>query len=458
MTSRDTDHTRIKAFHKMMVEILGNEVWAQRKKVLIEQIRKKEQKIDLRLPIEQQLYIPPLNDIDWYILVAELAYDSPMSDSHYSSTRIYPYTMAIGAMSEQILAIPNVQGVIDKMLRNKSQPENQLFELLTASFYIRNGFEVAFIPENSIVWPDGKTKKSPDMLVRRDGIELYVECKRAGKQTTYSQEEEGAWNRLWEQLSKYVLSVSPWSVIEIVFHSQVASITIEELIRSVDLAVEKKQGKINTGRLTIEIKKIDKFRMNRHYENDSVRPNSSQQEILVFGNCDSNEKRNIATIAKSIVRAGSSSSFLNIFIEEVSACVGVQWRCDHDISLERRSRHFKGLAHDAVIQIPPDKPGIVHILYETVEGIKIEELRAEKNFDNISNYDGTGTSVLGVLLHAVNYYPSIPRYEWAETVQNFSRVPGIMSLFRHSLMLALDKGNEYDSVTHWQQDKDRKPN
>lgn len=238
MKARYIERARTKAFYKLLVDRLGAGEWARRRAALVERILAKESVINLKAPIEPQLFVPPEDDIDWYILVAELAYDSPYSDCSYSSTRIYPYAMVLGAFSDLLLRIPNVEPILDKMLANNSKPETQLFELLTAAFYLKNGYEVSFVPENSITWPDGKTKKSPDLLVKAEGAELYVECKRADKQTRYSQTEETAWCAMWQHLSSHILKVAPWSIVDLTFHCQVTDITVDALIRTVDLAIK----------------------------------------------------------------------------------------------------------------------------------------------------------------------------------------------------------------------------
>lgn len=453
MDRREVERARTKAFYKLLVDRLGPSAWAARRAVLVERIRATESMINMRMPIEPQLFLPPEDDIDWYILVAELSHDFPFSDCPYSSRRIYPYAMAIGAFSELLQRIPNVEPVLDKMLANKSKPETQIFELLTASFYLKNGYEISFIPEKSIVWPDGKTKRSPDLLVKNRDKEMYVECKRADKQTKYSQTEEKAWDSIWSQLSLHMLAVAPWSIVDLTFHGQVADVTVDDVIKTVDLAIKRGTTRVREGSISAEISHINKVRLKRHYRSYFVRANSPQHELLVFGNFDCNEKRSIATIAESIFRPGASDVFLNIFLKDVANCVAAQWRCDHEISLERRSRHFKGLVNDGITQIPPDKPGVVHLWYETVEGIGIEEMRHSKNLDNLSSFNASGTSVLGVLIHGVNYYPFEDNYDWAETVQHFARIPDLMKLYRYALMLSADEGQEIEGATHWGQDK-----
>jgi len=456
MDIKELERARTKAFYRLLVDRLGDAAWSTRRGALIERIRAKESDIDLNFPIEPQLFAPQEDDIDWYILVAELAYDSPYSDCSYSSTRIYPYAMTIGAFSESLKKVPNIEQVLDKMLANKTKPETQLFELLTASFYLKNGFEVAFIPENSIDWPDGETRKSPDLLVKIDDAEMYVECKRADKQTQYSQTEERAWEVIWAQLSPYLLEETPWSIVHLTFHDQVANVTPDDVIKAVEHALKRRGISYREGSVSAEVRPINRATLERHYQEQSVRPVSPQHELLVFGDMDSNEKRSIATIAENIIRPGSEDVILNVFVDGVANCVGAQWRCEHKSSLDRRSRHFKGLVTNAISQIPPDRAGVVHIWYETTEGIDVEELRREKHFDNLMTYDASGTTVLGILIHSVNYYPFEERYDWAETVEHFARIPDLMDLYNHSLMLDVDGISEVHGITHWQQDKAKK--
>ncbi|BCY02046.1 hypothetical protein [Stutzerimonas stutzeri] len=447
------ERARIKAFYKLLVDRLGPDVWAERKADYVKRIREKESSFDIRLPIESQLFIPADDDIDWYILASYLAHDFPYSDSAYSSRRVYTYAMAIGAVAHQLRVVPNVEAVLDRMLANNNQPEKQLFELLTAAFYLKNGYEVSFIPENSITWPDGR-KRSPDLLVKMGEAELYVECKRADKQTKYSRTEEEAWTNIWTQLSRHMLKAAPWCTVDLTFHDQVADVSTGEVIKLVDLAIKAGGEKVRAGSIGGQIRAIDKKSLKHHYLNFSVRPNSPQHELLVFGDVDSNEKRSIATIGARVIRPGSNNDFLNMFVKDVGRCVGAQWRCEHDKSLSLRSKHFKGLVNDGVTQIPPDRPGVVHVWYETRDGVEIEELRRDKNIDNISNYDASETTVLGVFVHAVNYYPFEDTFEWAETVQDFARVPDLAVLFPfQTLMLASGPAEAVEGTTHWAQDK-----
>lgn len=452
-SSLQIERKSVKAFYELLVERLGDEAWAARKAAYLDRVRQVESSFDVRLPVEGQLFYPADDDIDWYILASSLAYDFPYSDSAYSSRRILPYSIAVGAVADELRNVPNVNEVIDKMLSNNSKPETQLFELLTASFYLKNGYEVSFIPENSMVWPGGG-RRSPDLLVKLGGMEFYVECKRSAKQTKYSSGEEAAWQKIWSGLSHHLLRRSPWSTVDLTFHDQIAGMDLERVIEVTNSAIRANGESVTEDQITAKIRPVDKLALRRHYKRYSVRPNSPQQELLVFGDTDYNEKRSIATVAGRIARPGAASDVLNIFVKDVVGCVGAQWRCDHELSLSLRSKHFKSLVNDGISQIPPDKPGVVHVWFETRDGIKVEELRSGKNIDNISGYDASGSTVLGVFVHGVNYYPSEDGYQTAETVQQFLRIGNISQLFpRQSLMLSSGDSVELAGISHWLQDK-----
>ena len=145
-----------------------------------------------------------------------------------------------------------------------------------------------------------------------------------------------------------------------------------------NLATKGDREKANEGSISVGIRAIDKLGLRRHYRKFSVRANSPQHELLVFGDLDSNEKRSISTIAQRVIRPGTNNDILNIFCR---GCCKVRWSSvalrSRDF-LGLRSKHFKSLFNDGVMQIPLDRAGVVHIWYETCEGIDIEELRRDK--------------------------------------------------------------------------------
>lgn len=447
------ERAKMKAFLHWMTEELGINEWKYRKNKLISDIKKIESSIDLKAPIEPQLFQPPENDIDWHILSADLAWDHPQSDSCYSTRRIYPYIMAIGGFADVLRDVPNIKSVVKKMLDNNNSPETQLFEILTAAHYIKNGYEVEFVPENSNLRSDG-SRKSPDLKIKMDKEYFFVECKRADKQTKYSSNEEMHWKLLWTSLSELMLSVTPWTRVDITFKTPIVNTSSEDLKGSYLCCVENGLKNFESEDLIIRIENVDSARVKNHYQINSVRPNTPQQELLIFGDMNSNEARDIATLARSLIWAGDESDILNIFVEEVANCAAAQWRCQHEESLDRRSRHFKSLIADAISQIPPDHPGVVHILYETTEGIDVEKQRREKHLKELQNFDASNSKVIAVLIHGVNYYPSEENYEWAETLQDFCRVPDFVeTMYADPLMLGDMSTTRYEPTTHWQQDE-----
>lgn len=63
---RQIERDRTEAFYALLVERLGEDVWAERKAAYVERVRAKESQFNIRLPVEPQLFVPTEDDIDWY--------------------------------------------------------------------------------------------------------------------------------------------------------------------------------------------------------------------------------------------------------------------------------------------------------------------------------------------------------------------------------------------------------
>jgi len=64
---------------------------------------------------------------------------------------------------------------------------------------------------------------------------------------------------------------------------------------------------VRAGSISGTIRAIDKMGLKRHYKDFSARANCPQQELLVFGDIDSNEKRSIATVGSRVIRPGTNN-------------------------------------------------------------------------------------------------------------------------------------------------------
>jgi hypothetical protein len=431
---------------------MGFEAWLRRREKLTNSISAFEQTIRIDSePVEWKLFNPPTTDkIIWYMFLVDILGVEKTSDDPFESHRIYPIFAAIGDQLEKLKLVPNVHGVIKKLLSSKhNQPDNFLFELLVASHYLRNGYDVAFIEEQP-------TLQTPDLQVSKFETSIFVECKRLEKITVYADKENKAWDALWKMLSIEMVKDRNDHWIDITFKippSKVKPYKIIKAFHELAKAFRHTKATCETVEFKATLHAIDMQNIENHFSAYSVRANSPQIHALIFGDVNPNEKRSTATIPTDISRPGLPRAVLNIFLEGIAKCAGAQWRCTSPESVDKRSKHFKTIIKEAASQIPANSLGIIHTFYETSEGVDIEIARREKLISALTELQIKDKTILVALIHGVKHYPNINGFEWAETIQDFSAIPDILDLlFEHFLLLGFNRKGAIKDETHWEQD------
>ncbi len=435
-----------------LVFCMGQEAWLRRREKITHKISVIEGSIEIdTTPIEWKLFTPPSTDIiSWYMFLVDVLGVEKTSDFPFESHRIYPVFAAIGDQLEKLKSVPNVDGVIKKLISSKhNQPDNYLFELLVAAHYLRNDYDVEFIESHP-------TLQTPDLKVSKLGVSMFVECKRLEKITVYSDRENQAWETIWKVLGIEMLKgrYSHW--IDITFKIPPSKVKAQEVVKGYqELAKSSVDMELcyETPEFRAMLHRTNMQAVEHHFSKCITRANSPQIHALIFGDVNSNEKRSIVTLPSEISRPGSPGSVLNIFVEGIAKSAGAQWRCTHSESIDKRSKHFKSIVKEAIDQIPSNSLGVIHIFYETSEGINVETVRREKLITALKGHQVEDKVILNAMIHGVQHYPNIDGFEWAETIQNFSAVPGIIDvLFDHVLLLGFNRKAAKKNETHWEQD------
>lgn len=431
---------------------MGLEAWQRRREKLTQSISTIEENIKIDSePVEWKLFTAPTTDkISWYMFLVDILGIEKTSDDPFESHRIYPIFAAIGDQLEKLKAVPNVHGVITKLLSSKhNQPDNFLFELLVASHYLRNGYDVSFIEEHPAL-------QTPDLKVSKFETDIFIECKRLETITVYAEKENKAWDALWKALSIEMIKARKEYWIDITFKTPPSKVKPDKIIKAfheLTKASPHTKANLETPEFKATIHTIDMRNIENHFLTYSVRANSPQVHALIFGDVNPNEKRSTATIPTEISRPGHPGAVLNIFLEGITKCAGAQWRCTSPESVDKRSKHFKTIIKNAASQIPPNSLGIIHTFYETSEGVNIEITRREKLISALTELQIEDKTILAALIHGVMHYPNINGFEWAETIQDFSAIPDIQDLlFDHFLLLGFNRKRAIKDETHWEQD------
>ncbi len=106
------------------------------------------------------------------------------------------------------------------------------------------------------------------------------------------------------------------------------------------------------------------------------------------------------------------------YIDDCDLAVLLRWETTSEAAIDAKARDITAKLADAIDQLPPNTPSIVHIGFEAVEGDTVEKARYEKILATSRRFDPRGKSLEYVYCHY--FVPESPPDEaWAydETTQ-----------------------------------------
>lgn len=441
------------------LDIMGEDNWARRKKEVVKYFKVQQNNM---LPTAAT-YKNNIEDdrarvayhqdwIAWYMYLVESVYCRPFVDEISQSTRIYPFFAAIGRNIDVAREIKGIDIKLDELLKgNENQPDSLLFEIVVAIMYRRNGWSVEFIPENAKM-------KTPDLLVSKGKECFYVECKRQGKVTEYSEVERKEWRKRWAKLVPAMTAYNKPVFIDVTFKVELYK-TPEDILVEAFLALEHHDC-INSGvalesdELIVSANHINMAKVHEHFEKFQVRWNSPQMIELFAGSYDSSSSYTQIYSPTGIHALGPDDDehILNLFCSGVNTAYCAKWECIADESIDKKAKDVKKLLSKAVNQAPSDHPTIIHIGYETLHGPIVEYSREKKINLSIVEFDYKGKDVRSVYCHAIQPSISMDSFECAETTIRFGREgTNPEDILSHDLLLD-EPGTKTRNDTHWNED------
>jgi hypothetical protein len=126
------------------------------------------------------------------------------------------------------------------------EPDGHIFEILVALSDAELGWVVEFVPEESV--------KTADMLVTRDGVKLYIECKRLSQRSVYAVEEEAHWRQQWRIAEDVVSSSRQWIWFNVAIHAEVKDLPPDWLATSFASFLPLREGEIRIADATATIR------------------------------------------------------------------------------------------------------------------------------------------------------------------------------------------------------------
>lgn len=418
--SRIEDRRLSKSLRDAVAVFLGRmppEEWKSRRQQLIDYL--KSLPTDIGLDKAQSIRFQK-DEIVWYLFLCEQTLNDSRCVDVSQQQRILPFFLGLGARLSYASSVKGLDKKIDDILSTyKSNPDGLIFEILVALSYAEKGWAVEFLEEG--------TTKTPDMVARKNGNELYIECKRLVRRTEYAEQERSEFLRLWEAGKETLVKNQQWVWMKGVFHSEVSSLPtnfLSDIFKS-KLPISTDEILLHDDAdVTIYARLIDAPAVKQHMSEYCVKLGSPFFTRLLGGNwAPMNSQVTMINAVRVDYVADCEVQALGGYIDDIEWGCGFTRSFDSEVSVDKKARDILTHLARAVDQLPKDKPSFVHIAAETFEGKDVERRRTEKVINSMESFT-TDRPLLGISFHRFLANQCADKlYEFDETVDKF-RVNG----------------------------------
>jgi len=394
--------------------------WLARRNKILNYLKAHPEDIELQnaLPVRVRE-----DEIGWYLFLCDQTLHDPMCVDISQQQRILPFFVGIGERWPYAPMVKGLEQKIDELLgKYKSSPDGVIFEILVALSYAASGWTVEFIEEHSSI-------KTPDMVARKEGEELYIECKRQDRRTAYAETERKEFLRIWDAAKHVLVDNRQWVWLKGVFHAEASNLPTEFLENILRTALPIGKGEIliyDSADATIYARQIDYHAVQRHMAQNMVKLNSPMLSSLLGGDwAPENASVTLIHMVKLSHVVDCDVPVLGDYVEDIGWACGFTRDFDSPVSIEKKARDITKYLSEAVKQVPKDKASIIHIAAETLEGKEVELRRTEKVLQTIPSFI-TDKPVVAVRFHRFQSNQRIDKlYECDETVDSF-QIDGVV--------------------------------
>lgn len=375
----------------------------------------------------------------WYLFLGQAFLDRPTVYDFMFGSRVVPVLRAIGASLQLLKSVEGLDQRVKRMVGpERGQPNGGLFELLVAAAYRREGAEVQFLAERPGV------QKMHDMDVSIRGKIWAIECKRM-EIGEYTERERARAREIWLPTARELQERGLNVLAQVKFTSELSIISPEYLARH---AVEwMAKGLLQPHHWNDEhgvgtIAPLDMGPLKTVLETDAVAQHSSRMMQLLTGRY----RRNAKVIQALHVELADNP----LYVDECDQAIVLDWESHSADAIDGKARDVLKRLADGARQLPDDRPGVVHIGLEAVDGDDVEKLRFQKVIKTISTFDAKGKPLEHVY---INWFaPESP----PDTSAAFDETChwASMHLLRlgrplHNAMLVLTPDASTRSGAHW---------
>ena len=378
----------IKKYYDYLLSLLDKDQYLKRRDIVYKHLEKTLH--DGYITVYEKPRSPYLpfdytNDLPMYYLVQlELFLGSYVEYDAAFIARVYPKINQIGRMLELLKNVENFKQKNIKLLRkNNKSVENDLFEICTATVYIKNGYkEIEFIPEK-------KDNKTPDLKADQ----IYIECKRKVKECDYSIEERKLWYQQFDPVSAFFRENNLSLVIEVDFKRELntySKLYLYKIVRQMFDVYRCNNYRTDDISIKIRHSNIDLYNTRRHSENIRMDKPLFNETLYNFDS----KKGGITTLLKLSYDKG-----LYKVSPHVSYAAGGIWFSSSTESFINKAVSIRKNIEKALKQIPSKHSSNIHICYESYENQEVEQRIIEKALRDINTLNLEEKILHNIFLH-----------------------------------------------------------
>ncbi len=429
-----------RAFDAFITQI-GVDAWLIRRDAIAAEFQRKS--------AELSDYVDaPLLEFDdtiaWYLYLCELAIARPYEMPTYYSSRALPFMGAIGNKLQYAKSVKNLDAKLrETMTDRKREPDGFIFEVLVALSYAELGWTVEFLPESS--------DPAPDMRVERLGVKLLVECKRMSSRSQYAIEEEALWRRHWQEAVPLLRGQGQSVWLDVVAHVRLETLPSGWLSKRIAelLPLTGSETTSSDENATVRARLIDRKAFESDLKWSSLKLAGSKLRHLLGG--DWVPENAITSLSVEGKRKASSATpgYFSTFLDTVNWASGATFSCNAGDAIERKARDVKATIARAVRQLPNDQLAVLHVAFETLEGVGVEAKRMKKVISSIERMESM-KAVIAIVLHALGPVDSKDQVMVIdETSSEFWRGRPIKNLIPLMVVLPARYGAQSRKGAHW---------
>ncbi len=375
--------------------------------------------------------------IGWYLFLGEAFTDHPWNYELIFGCHVVPILAAIG---RNLDLLKSVAGFTERcrriVLGERSQPNGGLFEILVAAAYTRQGWTVAFQPEQP-----GRVK-THDLNISKGKNKYAVECKRM-EGGEYVEQERARMRVLWRQPCMFLVGQEISALLDVRFKVELKNVPDSYLLKKAQDFVYYRNERFawDDGVSVGCLSRLDLQPIQTVLATDYIPHPSSRFNELLTGSY----RRYDSGIMVMRLKFGPSPHL----VDQLDLAVAARYESLSEAAIDRKARDILAKLSEANAQLPEDLPGIVHIGFEALSGDEVEQRRYEKILQRIRGFDRQHSALEYVYCHYFAPEPP-PDETWAidETCQWHAVRPSPQPLAGGLLVVPSTAGESRKGV-HW---------